>query len=72
MGNHVVNNFSSTKRKTHKKKKKKKKKTTTTTEVMLISNRFKNYNLELIFNTDVLKIVDAHKHLGVILSSNNK
>ena len=52
--------------------KKKKTTTTTTTEVMLISNIFKNYNLELIFNTNVLKIVDAHKHLGVILSSNNK
>ena len=42
------------------------------TEVMLISNIFNDYNLEIKFDTNVLKIVDAHKHLGVILSSNNK
>ena len=41
------------------------------TEVMLISNIFNDYNLEIKFDTNVLKIVDAHKHLGVILSSNN-
>ena len=39
---------------------------------MFISNIFNGYNLELEFDTNVLKIVDAHKHLGVILSSNNK
>ena len=39
---------------------------------MLISNIFNDYNLEIKFDTNVLKIVDAHKHLGVILSSNNK
>ena len=42
------------------------------TEVMLISNIFTDYNLEIRFDTNVLKIADAHKHLGVILSSNNK
>ena len=57
MGTQVVNNFSSTKK---------------TEEVMLISNIFNDYNLEIKFDTNVLKIVDAHKHLGVILSSNNK
>ena len=41
-------------------------------EVMLISNIFNDYNSEIKFDTNVLKIVDAHKHLGVILSSNNK
>ena len=44
----------------------------TKTEVMLISNIFNDYNLEIKFDSNVLKIVDAHKHLGVILSSNNK
>ena len=39
---------------------------------MLISNIFKNYNLEIKFDINVLEIVDAHKYLGVILSSNNK
>ena len=42
------------------------------TGVMLISNIFNDYDLESKFDTNVLKIVDAHKHLGVILSSNNK
>ena len=56
MGNQVVNDFSSKKK----------------TEVVLISNIFNDYNLEIKFETNVLKIVDAHKHKGVILSSNNK
>ena len=42
------------------------------TEVMLISNIFNDYDLEIKFDTNVLKIVDAQIHLGVILSSNNK
>ena len=44
----------------------------TKTEVMLILNILNDYNLEIKFDTNVLKIVAAHKHLGVILSSNNK
>ena len=39
---------------------------------MLISNILNDYNLEIKLDTNVLKIVDAHKHLGVFLSSNSK
>ena len=42
------------------------------TEVMLISNSFYDYNIELIMDNTVLKIVEIHKHLGVFISSNNK
>ena len=42
------------------------------TEVMLISNTFLDRNFELVMDDTVLEIVDIHKHLGVILSSNNK
>ena len=42
------------------------------TEVMLISNTFLDQNFELVMDDTVLEIVDIHKHLGVILSSNNK
>ena len=42
------------------------------TEVMLISNTFIDHNFELVMDDTVLEIVDIHKHLGVILSSNNK
>lgn len=42
------------------------------TEVMLISNIFNDYNLQLVFDNNILNIVQHHKHLGVIMSSNNK
>ena len=50
MGNQVVNNFSSMKKKKIK------------TEVMLISNIFNDYNLEIKFDINALKFVDAHEH----------
>ena len=42
------------------------------TEVMLISNTFIDQNFELVMDDTVLEIVDIHKHLGVMLSSNNR
>ena len=42
------------------------------TEVLLISNTFIDFNMQLVMDNSVLKIVDMHKHLGVTLSSNNK
>ena len=42
------------------------------TEVMLISNTFLDCNSEPVMDDTVLEIVDIHKHIGVILSSNNK
>lgn len=42
------------------------------TEVMLISNIYNDYNLEFKYNNTILNIVDTHKHLGVIISSDNK
>ena len=42
------------------------------TEVMLISNTFIDQNFELVMDDTALEIVDIHKHLGVILSSNNR
>ena len=42
------------------------------TEVMLISNVFHDYNIEFKLNNSSLEIVDAHKHLGVYISSENK
>ena len=42
------------------------------TEVMLVSNTFIDFNLQLIMGYSILQIVDAHRHLGVILTSNNK
>ena len=43
-----------------------------TTEVMLVSNTFIDFNLLLILENTILQIVDALRHLGVILTSNNK
>ena len=40
-------------------------------EVMLVSNTFIGFNLQLIMDNTILQIVDAHRHLGVILTSNN-
>ena len=42
------------------------------TEVMLISNIHIDQTVELVMDNTVLKVVDTHKHLGVLLSSNNK
>ena len=42
------------------------------TEVMLISNIHIGQTVELVMDNTVLKVVDTHKHLGVLLSSNNK
>ena len=39
---------------------------------MLISNTYNDHNIELIMDNTVLQIVNSHKHLGVVLSSNNK
>ena len=42
------------------------------TEVMVISNIHNDYDTELRYDENVLKIVENHKHLGVTISSNNK
>ena len=42
------------------------------TEVMLISNIHIDQTVELVMDNTVLKVVDTHKYLGVLLSSNNK
>lgn len=42
------------------------------TEVMLISNIFHDYDLQLFYDDEQLNSVDIHKHLGVYLSANNK
>ena len=42
------------------------------TEIMLISNTYNDHNIELIMDNTILQILNSHKHLGVILSSNNK
>lgn len=39
---------------------------------MVVSNTFSDFNMQLKMDNTVLKIVETHKHLGVILSSNNK
>ena len=39
---------------------------------MLISNTYNDHNIELIMDDTVLKIVNSHKRLGVVLSSNSK
>ena len=41
------------------------------TEIMLISNTYNDHNIELIMDNTILQIVNSHKHLGVVLSSNN-
>ena len=42
------------------------------TEIMLISNTYNDHNIELIMDNTILQIVNSHKHLGAVLSSNNK
>ena len=42
------------------------------TEVMVISNIYNDYDIDLSYDENILKIVESHKHLGVTISSNNK
>ena len=42
------------------------------TEVMLISNIHNDYDIELNYDENILKIVENHKHLGATNSSINK
>ena len=44
----------------------------TKTEVMVISNIQSEYNLQFKYDGNLLDNVDKHKHLGFIISSNNK
>ena len=44
----------------------------TKTEVMITSNIFFDYDIKLAMDNTILKIVEAHRHLGVTLSSSNK
>ena len=39
---------------------------------MVISNIHDDYDIELSYGENVLKIVENHKHLWVTISSNNK
>ena len=39
---------------------------------MVISNIHNDYDRELAYDENILKIVDNYKHLGVTISSNNK
>ena len=39
---------------------------------MVISNIHNDYDRELTYDENILKTVDNYKHLGVIISSNNK
>ena len=39
------------------------------TEVMVISNIHNNYDIELSYDENILKIVENDKHLGVTISS---
>ena len=42
------------------------------TEVMITSNIYFDYDNRLVMYETVLKIVETHKHLGIVLASNNK
>lgn len=42
------------------------------TEVMITSNIYYDYDIQLVMDGTILKIVDTHKHLGVVMASNNK
>ena len=39
---------------------------------MVISNIHNDYDVDLKYDENILKIVDNHKHLGITISSNNK
>ena len=42
------------------------------TKVMVILNTHNDYDIELSYDKNNLKIVENHKHLGVTISLNNK
>ena len=42
------------------------------TEVMVISNIHSEYNLQFKYDGNLLDEIDKHKHLGLIIPSNNK
>ena len=42
------------------------------TEVMIISNIYFDYDIRLVMDETILKIVETHKHLGIVLASDNK
>ena len=42
------------------------------TEVMIMSNIYFDYYIRLVMDETILKIVETHKHLGIVLASNNK
>ena len=42
------------------------------TEVMITSNIYFDYDIRLVMDETVLKLVETHKHLGIVLASNNK
>ena len=44
----------------------------TKTEVMITSNIYFVYDIRLSMDNIILKIVETHKHLGIVLASNNK
>ena len=44
----------------------------TKTEVMITSNIYFDYDIRLSMDNIILKIVETHKHLGIVLASNNK
>ena len=41
-------------------------------EVLVILNIHSDYNIQFRYDSNILDIVDKHKHLGLILSSNKK
>ena len=44
----------------------------TKTEVMITSNIYFDYDIRLSMDNIIIKIVETHKHLGIVLASNNK
>ena len=42
------------------------------TEVMITSNIYFDYDIRLVMDETIKKIVETHKHLGIVLASNNK
>ena len=44
----------------------------TKTEVMITSNIYFDYNIRLRMDNIILKVVETHKHLGIVLASNNR
>ena len=42
------------------------------TEVMITSNIYFDYDIRLVMDETIKQIVETHKHLGIVLASNNK